>query len=58
MPQQGLPAPARQTVRPGARCWDAMGVECFAQYKLDLAMQDDFSSETGRQNTATVKYAG
>jgi len=29
MPPQGLDAPARQAVRPGARCRDAMGVECF-----------------------------
>jgi len=36
MTQQGLDAPARQAVRPGACCWNALGVECFCWYKLDL----------------------
>jgi uncharacterized protein involved in copper resistance len=58
MSQQVLHAPARQAVQPGTRCRDALGVECFARYKLDLTMQDHFSSETDWQNTATVKYAG
>jgi hypothetical protein len=30
----------------------------FARYKMDFAMMDDISSETGRKNTATVKYPG
>jgi hypothetical protein len=30
----------------------------FAKYKMDFAMMDDFSAETGRKNTATVKYPG
>ena len=43
MAQQGLDAPARQAVQPGARCWDAMGVECFCPVQNGLPSKDGFS---------------
>jgi hypothetical protein len=43
MPQQGLSAPARQAVRPGARYWDALGVERFCPVQIGIAIEDSFS---------------
>jgi hypothetical protein len=43
MTPQGLDAPARQAVRPSARCWDAMGVECFCPIQIGFAMKPGFS---------------
>jgi hypothetical protein len=40
MAQQGPGAPARQAVQPGARCWDAMGVECFCPVETGFAMKE------------------
>jgi hypothetical protein len=57
---QGLDAPARQAVQPGARCWDALGVECFCPEQIGFAMKQGFclcSVQTGK-NTVMVKYPG
>jgi hypothetical protein len=42
MTPQGLDAPARQAVQPGARCWDAMGVACFCPVQTGFAIQQGF----------------
>jgi glycolate oxidase len=43
VPPQGLDAPARQDVQPGARRWDAMGAECFCPVQIGFSMHDHFS---------------
>jgi hypothetical protein len=40
MAQQGLDAPAKQAVQPGARCRDALGVECFCLLQTGFAMKE------------------
>jgi hypothetical protein len=42
------------------REWDTefRGKVIFVKHEMDLTMMDNFSSETDRRNTATVKYPG
>ena len=49
---------ATSDVRPCARTIDAVGVELFVKYTLDMNTITYFQKSKARKKTVTVKYAG